>query len=240
LLSTLLLSLEKPKTNEYLQVRWLEPSDNSTHTRRYRYVQNADDSTFPTMGELLEGDAQLYHAFGDYSPRYLLVKGRYISSVDDGISTVIKAIIHQGYKGYIDAVTDKGVTIGWSKLREAWDIGALKKLLLVSTIPGLRLALPVTQAFAPLASLKWTSRVGEISRSPFCPNREYMYSPFIVESGKVTTAKLDELIDWTFKNRENPAVTVEEIRCCYQDFILLVDQAMSDEPSWTSMVGYSV
>jgi hypothetical protein len=67
-----------------------------------------------------------------------------------------------------------------------------------------------------------------------------MYSPFIVESGKVTTAKLDELIDWTFKNRENPAVTVEEIRCCYQDFILLVDQAMSDEPSWTSMVGYSV
>lgn len=240
LLSTLLLSLEKPKTNEYLQVRWLEPSDKSTHTRRYRYVQNADNFTFPTMGELLEGDAQLYHAFGDYSPRYLLVKGRYISSVGDGISTFIKAIIHQGYKGYIDAVTDKGVTIGWSKLREAWDIGALKKLLLVSTIPGLRLALPVTQAFAPLACLKWTSRVGEISRSPFCPNREYMYSPFIVESGKVTTAKLDELIDWTFKNRENPVVTVEEIRCCYQDFILLVDQAMSDEPSWTSMVGYSV
>lgn len=240
LLSTLLLSLEKPKTNEYLKVRWLEPSDKSTHTRRYRYVQNADDTTFPTMGELLEGDAQLYHAFGDYSPRYLLVKGRHISSVGDGISTVIKAIIHQGYKGYIDAVTDKGVTIGWSKLREAWDIGALKKLLLVSTIPGLRLALPVTKAFVPLASIKWTSWVGELSRSPFCPNREYMYSPFIVEGGKVTTAKLDELVDWTFTNRENPAVTVEEIRRCYQDFILLVDQAMSDEPGWASMVGYSV
>jgi hypothetical protein len=82
--------------------------------------------------------------------------------------------------------------------------------------------------------------IGELSRSPFCPNREYMYSPFIVEGGKVTTAKLDELVNWTFTNRENPAVTVEEIRRCYQDFILLVDQAMSDEPSWASMVGYSV
>lgn len=239
ILSTLLLALERPKTDEYLQVRWLEQSNTSNYTRRYSYMQNAADANIPTIGELLKGDAQLYHAFGDYSPRTLLVKGRHISSVDDGISTFIKAVIHQGYKGHIDTVTQKGVTIGWSKTREAWDIDALKKLLLVSIIPGLRLALPVTKAFAPLASIKWTPWVGELSRSPFCPNREYMYSPFIVENGKVTTSKLDELVDWTYTHRENPVVTIEEIRCCYQEFIILVDQVMRDEPSWVSVVGYS-
>ena len=67
-----------------------------------------------------------------------------------------------------------------------------------------------------------------------------MYSPFILENGKVTTSKLDELINWTFVHRKNPEVTVDEIRRCYQDFIRLVDQAMLDEPSWTSVVGYTV
>lgn len=240
LLSTLLLALEKPATDEYLQARWLEPTDASVYSRRYRYVQNPDDTTFPTIGELLKGDAKLYQAFGDYSPRYLRVKGQQISSVDNSISVFVKAIIHQGYMGYIDTVTNKGVIVGWSKNREAWDIDALRKLLLESIIPGLRLALPVTKAFAPLASFKWTSWVGELSRSPFCPNREYMYSPFIVENGKVTISKLDELVDWTFVHRENPTVTVEEIRRGYQDFILLVDQTMRDEPSWISMVGYTI
>lgn len=240
LLSTLLLALEKPATDEYLQARWLEPSDLSSYARRYRYVQNADGSTFPTIGELLKGDAKLYQAFGDYSPRYLRVNGKYVSSVDDSLSIFVKAIIHQGYRGYIDTVTPKGVVIGLNKSREAWDIDALRKLLLESIIPGLRLALPVTEAFAPLASLRWTPWVGELSRSPFCPNRGYMYSPFIIENGKVTTSKLNELIDWTFVHRENHAVTIEEIRRCYQDFILLVDQAMRDEPSWASVVGYIV
>ena len=152
----------------------------------------------------------------------------------------MKGIIHQGYRGYIDTVTQKGVVIGWSRTREAWDIDALKRLFLESIIPGLRLALPVTSAFAPLASFKWTPWVGELSRSPFCLNREYMYSPFILENGKVTTSKLDELINWTFVHRKNPEVTVDEIRRCYQDFIRLVDQAMLDEPSWTSVVGYTV
>ena len=67
-----------------------------------------------------------------------------------------------------------------------------------------------------------------------------MYSPFIVENGRVTISKLDELVDWTFVHRENPTVTVEEIRRGYQDFILLVDQTMRDEPSWISMVGYTI
>ena len=240
LLSTLLLALDKPTTDEYLQVRWLEPSAASSYARRYRYVKNADDTTFPTMGELLEGDAKLYHVFGDYSPRYLRVKSRDISSVDESLSVFVKGIIHQGYRGYIDTVTQKGVVIGWSRTREAWDIDALKRLFLESIIPGLRLALPVTSAFAPLASFKWTPWVGELSRSPFCLNREYMYSPFILENGKVTTSKLDELINWTFVHRKNPEVTVDEIRRCYQDFIRLVDQAMLDEPSWTSVVGYTV
>ncbi|WP_368647411.1 hypothetical protein [Castellaniella ginsengisoli] len=240
LLSTLLLALEKPITDEYLQVRWLEPSDTSNYARRYCYVKNATANTFPTMGELLKGDAKLYHAFGDYSPRYLLVKGRRISSVDNSLSIFIKAIIHQGYRGYIDTVTHEGVAIGWDKTRDAWDIDALRKLLLESNIPGLRLALPVTQAFAQLASFRWTPRVGELSRSPFCPNREYMYSPFIVENGKVTTSKLDELVVWTFAHRADPIVTVEEIRRCYQDFIVLVDQAMHDEPSWANVIGYNV
>lgn len=240
LLSTLLLALDAPATDEYLQARWLEPSDQSSYARRYRYVGNADDATFPTIGELLKGDAKLYQAFGDYSPRYLLEKGRYVSSVDDSISVFLKATIHQGYRGYIDSVTPKGALIGFNKNREAWDIDVLRKLLLESIIPGLRLALPVTKAFAPLASLRWTRRVGEISRSPFCPNREYMYSPFIIENGKVTTSRLTELVDWTFVHRENGAVTVEEIRRCYQNFILLVDQAMRDEPRWASVVGYTV
>ncbi|MBR8652357.1 hypothetical protein KDH83_03430 [Achromobacter sp. Marseille-Q0513] len=240
LLSTLLLALEKPTTDEYLEVRWLEPSDTSNYARRYRYVKNADDATFPTIGELLKGDAKLYHAFGDYAPQYLQVKGRHISSVDNSLSIFIKAIIHQGYRGYIDTVTRKGVTIGWDNTSEAWDTDALRKLLLESIIPGLRLALPVTKAFAPLASFKWTPWVGELSRSPFCPNRKYMYSPFIVEHGKVTTSKLDELVVWTFVHRENPVVTIEEIRRCYHDFILLVDQAMRDEPSWANVIGYNV
>lgn len=36
------------------------------------------------------------------------------------------------------------------------------------------------------------------------------------------------------------AVTVEEIRRCYKDFILLVDQEMRDEPRWASVVGYTI
>lgn len=240
LLSTLLLALEKPATDEYLEVRWLEPSDTSYYARRYRYVKNIDKATFPTVGELLKSDAKLYHVFGDYSPRYLRVKDQNISSVDNSLSVFIKAIIHQGYKGYIDTVTTKGVTIGWSKTREAWDTDALRKLLLESIIPGLRLALPVTKDFAPLASFKWTPWVGEISRSPQCPNCEYMYSPFIVENGKITTSSLDVLVNWTFAHRTNSAVTEEEIRRCYQDFILLVDQAMRNEPRWTSVIGYTI
>lgn len=240
LLSTLLLALDKPATEEYLQVRWLEPTAKSSYSRRYRYVQNADNTTFPTVGELLKGGAKLFQAFGDYTPRYLQLKDKLISSVDKSLSVIVKAIIHQEYRGYIDTVTNKGVYIGWDKTREAWDLDILKKLLLENIIPGLRLAIPVTKDLAPLASLKWTPWVGELSRSPYCPNREYMYSPFMVENGKVTTSKLDELIDWTFVHRRNPTVTVEEIRRCYQDFILLVDQAMREEPRWASVVGYTV
>lgn len=240
LISTLLLALEKPATDEYLKVRWEQSAKAYDFARRYRHVENAEGSSFPTIGELLHGDTKLYQAFGDYSPRYLLVKGRHESSTDDSLSIFIKAIIHQGYWGYIDAVTQKGVTIGWDKSREAWDIDALKKLLLESMIPGLRLALPVTQAFTPLASLRWSRRLGEYSRSPFCPNHAYMYSPFIMENGKITTSKLGELVEWTFANRENHALTVEQIHRAYQDFILLVDQAMCDEARWTQLVGYSV
>lgn len=240
LLSTLLLALDKPATDEYLQARWQELSDSYRYTRRYRYLENAHNATFPTIGELLNGGVKLYHAFGDYSPRYLLVNGRRESSVDDSISIFFKAIIHQGYRGYIDTISDKGVVIGLTKTREAWDLAALKSLLLESIVPGLRLALPVTKAFAPLASLRWNPQIGELSRSPFCPNCEYMYSPFVIENKRITVSNFRELVDWTFANREDRAVTLEEVRRCYQDFILFVDQAMRDEPRWASAVGYTV
>ena len=240
LLSALLLALEKPITDEYLQLRWLESSDERTYARRYRYVQNAEGATFPTMGELIKSDARLYQAFGDYSPRYLRVEGRLVSSTDDSLSLFFKAIIQQGYKGYIDSVSHKGVVIGWAKDREAWDMATLRKLFLANLIPGLRLALPVTKAFAPLASFKWTSRVGELSRSPFCPNHDYMYSPFILENGKMTISNLDDLVAWTFLHRRNKTVSIEEIHHCYKNFIVLIDQAMRADSNWANVVGYTV
>ena len=232
MLSATLLALDNPHSDDYLNMMW--ENDGNYGARRLIFAPKQQKPPSPTIGLMIEGGMDLYQAFGDYSPRYVVFEGAYRSCTHDSISIFFQAIVHQGYRGYIKSVTKKGVVIGITKNKDAWDQTALVDLLLANLTPGLRLALPVTSRFQKLASVKWSSWVGELSRGVLCPGRGNMYSPFFVENGSITTSNLDQLIEWTFKNRDDPTVSLGDIRGLYDDFIQYVDDAMQGCAEWTA------
>lgn len=238
ILSTLLLSLGFPSSDDFLDMRW--QLTGSHGIRQYVYVENSSLVTFPSIRELLNSDLKLYQAFGDYSPRYVYHGGKPHSDSADSIAVFFDAIVHQGYKGYLDSVSPKGAFIGISKTRDAFDDSVFFDLLLCNLVPELRLAFPTVPRFKILGSLLWTAWVGELSRSIFCPGREYMYSPFIISNGQLTTNNLDGLVDWTFSNRIDQAVTRNEILLGYRDFIRFVDRGMSTREEWVKIKAYKL
>ncbi|MBV6273433.1 ATP-binding protein [Alcaligenaceae bacterium CGII-47] len=231
MLSATLLALAKPCSDDYLEMMWETVGDYGR--RRLIFAAEQDKPQSPTMRSMIKGGMDLYQAFGDYSPRYVFFDGSYRSCTHDSISIFFQAIVHQGLKGYIKSVTKKGVIVGISTSKDAWDAASLVDLLLANLTPGLRLALPVTSRFKKLGSVTWSKWVGELSCGILCPGRDYMYSPFFVENESITTRNLEKLIEWTFKNRNDPTVSLEDVRNSYRDFIRYVDEAMQGRPEWT-------
>jgi hypothetical protein len=173
--------------------------------------------------------------FGDYSPRYLSLNGHDYSCSRDSIKLFFKAAVDQGLKGYLKAVSEKSITIGFSKNKEPWDSEKLFELLQVSLKENLRLAIPVITEFKALASIEWTARLGEHSRAPFLPGHEYMYSPFIVKQGRIQLQNLDELVVWTYENRLNKNVDLALVKSTYLRFIDFVDKNMASCQVWSAL-----
>ena len=231
MLSAVLLALGSPYTSEYLGMEWRKGRYGE---RRFVWPRVGEGVAGANVGTLIDcGD--FYQMFGDFSPRYIWMNNEYLTCSHDSISLLLRAVVHQGYRGYMKSVEKKGVVIGVAKDREAWGIDELVKLFLANLTPGLRLALPTNSQFKGLASIKWRKFLGESSRAIFCPGWDYMYSPFIIEDGRITTNNFDELVSWTYENRHDRAMKLDGIRSLYIEFIETVDAGMGRDEKWLAM-----
>ncbi|HEX8610370.1 MAG TPA: hypothetical protein VF800_03715 [Telluria sp.] len=236
MLSTLLLSLDDPVSDDFLCMR-LQSSE-PDGIKQYIYLDDASEATFPSIRELLNEDLRLYQSFGNALPVFRFLSEHALFDAANFISLFFKAVVYEKYQGHIISANASGAIIGISKSEEAMSDSVLFNVLCFNLLPGFRMALPVTPRFRTLASMEWEKVLGEPSGTVRCPGREYMYSPFIVENERITTKNLKELIDWTFEHRLDRDVKPDEIVLAYQDFIRHVDAGMANKSEWVEMKGY--
>lgn len=233
LLSATLLILGVPISADYLSCRWQESGNYGS--RNYFWIEDRRKATFPTIEEVLNENLELYQRFGDYTARHIKVNGRFHSCINNTVKLFFYAAENKGLNGVMRRIDKEGMVVGLSKTADAWDVDTLLQFVDANLIPSLRLAIPVISEYKELASLKWSSSLGENSRAPYCPGRSYMYFPFIQIGQEIRTENLEQLVSWTYENRFERDVELETIRSKYLDLINLVDEKMKANKRWGKM-----